>query len=307
MDDDPVEARHLEFFVAVAEELSFTRAAERVHAVQSTVSAGVQALEREIGASLFTRSTRQVTMTSAGRELLPQARAALEAMSQMRAIGSRSRGHVQGAVRVGIISHLESLELPRVLGGFHEAFPMVELSLHTSAKGSSGLLAEIRRGTTDVAFCGLPQTQLAGLFSQLLSRQRFVALLPARHPLAGRARVSLAKLLDDDFVELPMGFGTRHVVDDWLSEKGLHRRVTTEVPDLAMVPDFVAAGFGVAVTPATTDGAASRARHPGGEAVAVVPLTEPLVWDLCVIAREHGRSRAVDAVLEHLALNLPGA
>lgn len=211
-----------------------------------TRPAGTGRVTREIGASLFTRSTRQVTLTSTGRELLPYARAALKAMSRMRAIGSRLRGHVQGAVRVGVISHLESLELPRVLGGFHE----VELPLHTSAKGSSGLLAEIRPWHHGRRLLQPPQTQLAGLFNQLLCRQRFVALLPARHPLAGRARVSLAKLLDDDFVELPMGFGTRHVVDDWLSEKSLHRRVTTEVPDLAMMPDFVAAGLGVAVTPA---------------------------------------------------------
>lgn len=300
MDDGCVETRHLEFFVTVADELSFTRAAEQVRAVQSTVSAGVRALEREVGAPLFDRSTRQVSLTPTGRALLPQARAAVAAVQQMRDVGARSKGRVRGTLRLGMITNLESLGLPAVVGEFHRAHPDVELSLRTSPRGSTGLLDDVRRGRADVAFCGLPVSELGGVLVRVLRRQPFVALLPPGHRLEGSDRVSVGDLLGDDFVEMPKGFGNRRIVDDWLADHALTRRVTMEVPDLSTVPDYVLAGLGVAVVPAQA--------APAGRAVSVptaIPLVEPLVWDLTVIAREHGRSPAVDALLAHLARRLP--
>jgi DNA-binding transcriptional LysR family regulator len=300
MDDGYVETRHLEFFVAVADELSFTRAAEQVRAVQSTVSAGVRALEREVGAPLFDRSTRQVSLTPTGRALLPQARAAVAAVQQMRDVGARSEGRVRGTLRLGMITNLESLGLPAVVGDFHRTHPDVELSLRTSPRGSTGLLDDVRRGRTDVAFCGLPVSELGGVLVRVLRRQPFVALLPPGHPLEASDRVSVRDLLGDDFVEMPKGFGNRRIVDDWLADHGLARRVTMEVPDLSTVPDYVEAGLGVAVVPAQAAPAGRAATVP-----TAMPLVEPLVWELTVIAREHGRSPAVDALLAHLARRLP--
>lgn len=299
-----METRHLEFFVAVAEELNFTRAAQRVHVGQSTVSAGVQALEREIGAALFARSTRRVSLTSIGRDLLPLARSALTALAEMRALGIREHQHVQGTLRIGASSHLQALGLPSILGGFQEAFPMVDISLHASPEGCSGLLEQVRRGAIDVAFCGLPPPAPLDLFSHVLRRQRLVALVPAQHALAGRTRISLTQLLEDDFVETAVGLGTRHVVDHWLSRKGLGRRISIEVPDENLVGDFVAAGFGVAVVPEDAAGRDTLLLRvqPAG-AVAVVPLREAIVWDLSVIARYRGGSPALDALLGHLSLS----
>src|SRR4051812_38431952 len=294
---DVVDTRHLESFVAVAEELSFTRAAERLQAVQSTVSSGVAALEREVGTALFIRSTRHVALTRAGSDLLPRARTALGAVGQMRIVGARLAGTVTGSVRVGMLTNLESLGLPAVFGAFHRAHPGVELSMRTSPRGSTGLVDDVRRSRADVAFCGLALDDLAGVHTQVLSRQPFVAVLPDGHALAGKEPVSITDLLDDDFVEMPVGFGNRRVVDDWLRRAGLRRRVTLEVPDLSTVPAYVAAGLGVAVVPQQT-----VARAPG---VIVAPLAEELVWELTVIARLTGRSPAVDALLAHLARQLP--
>ena len=306
MDDGAVEMRHLEFFVAVADELSFTRAAERVQAVQSTVSAGIRALEREVGSALFDRSTRHVSLTPTGQALLGQARTAVAAVQEMRAVGARSRGRVRGTLRIGMITNLESLGLPAVVGEFHRTHPDVELSLRTSPRGSTGLLDDVRRGRADVAFCGLPVTELVGVHVQVLRRQPFLALLPPGHALEGADRVSVRDLLDDDFVEMPKGFGNRRIVDDWLAEHALTRRVTMEVPDLTTVPDYVAAGLGVAVVPAQAAQPAQPAQPAHlGAAATVVPLVEPLVWELSVIAREHGRSPAVDAMLAHLLRRLP--
>ncbi|WP_323097804.1 LysR family transcriptional regulator [Intrasporangium sp. YIM S08009] len=299
-----METRHLEFFVAVADELSFTRAAERVQAVQSTVSAGIRALEREVGSALFDRSTRHVSLTPTGRALLAQARTAVAAVEEMREVGARSRGQVRGTLRIGMITNLESLGLPAVVGEFHRAYPDVELSLRTSPRGSTGLLDDVRRGRSDVAFCGLAVAELVGVHVRVLRRQPFVALLPPGHSLEGADRVSVRDLLGDDFVEMPKGFGNRRIVDDWLAEQALTRRVTMEVPDLTTVPDYVSAGLGVAVVPAQAAPPAPAAHT--GTAPTIVPLVEPLVWELSVIAREQGRSPAVDALLEHLGRRLPG-
>ncbi|GAA5031457.1 LysR substrate-binding domain-containing protein [Terrabacter aeriphilus] len=299
-----MDTRHLEYFVAVAEELSFTRAAERLHAVQSTVSSGVAVLEREVGTSLFIRSTRHIALTRTGSELLPQARAALEAVEQMRRAGARAAGTVSGSLRVGMLTNLESLGLPAAFGDFHREHPGVELSMRTSPRGSTGLVDDVRRSRLDVAFCGLPLEDLAGVHAQVLRRQPFVAVLPAGHALAGATELRLADLLDDDFVEMPAGFGNRKVVDDWLRGAGLRRRVTLEVPDLSTVPAYVAAGLGVAVVPQQT---ATQTMAPSAGRLVVVPLAETLVWELTVIARREGRSPAVDALLGHLAAHLPAS
>lgn len=295
-----MDTRHLEYFVAVAEELSFTRAAERLQAVQSTVSSGVAVLEREVGTSLFIRSTRHVALTRAGSDLLPRARTALQAVDEMRSAGARATGRVTGSMRVGMLTNLESLRLPAIIGAFHREHPGVELSMRTSPRGSTGLVDDVRRSRLDVAFCGLALADLAGVHAQVLRRQPFVALLPEGHALAARASIALAELLDDDFVEMPVGFGNRRIVDDWMRDAGVRRRVTLEVPDLSTVPAYVAAGLGVAVVPEQT---ATDAPDLAG--VVAVPLVERLVWELSVIARTEGRSPAVDALLAHLARHLP--
>ncbi len=288
-----MDTRHLEFFVAVADELSFTRAADRVHAVQSTVSSGIGALEREVGAPLFVRSTRSVALTPAGRALLPQARTALEALAQMHRLGARAGGRVHGRIRIGMLTNLESLGLPAVLGDFHREHPGVDLSMRTSPRGSTGLVDDVRRSRLDVAFCGLALDDLVGVHARLLRRQPFVAVLPTGHPLADEAVVAVEDLLDEDFIEMPVGFGTRKAVDDWLRGLGVRRRVTIEVPDLGAVPAYVAAGLGVALVPEQT--------ALGAAGVAVVPLDRRPVWDLSVIARAGDRAPAVDALLVHLA------
>lgn len=288
-----MDTRHLEFFVAVAEELSFTRAATRVQAVQSTVSAGISSLEREVGAPLFVRSTRHVALSPAGRALLPQARAAVEAVAQMRHLGARAGGRVHGTIRIGMLTNLESLGLPEVLGDFHREHPAVDLSMRTSPRGSTGLVDDVRRSRVDVAFCGLALGDLVGVHARLLRRQPFVAVLPPGHSLARSTAVRVQQLLDEDFIEMPVGFGTRKAVDDWLREAGLRRRVTIEVPDLSTVPAYVAAGLGIALVPEQT--------ALGAAGVAVVPLAHRPVWDLSVIARPGDRAPAVDALLAHLA------
>jgi len=282
-----MDTRQLEYFVAVAEELNFTRAAARMFAVQSTVSAGIRALEQDLGATLFVRSTKSVALSPAGESLLPEARLALEAIDRVRNAASSSG--VRGRLRVGIFTNVGFVDLPGLFGEFHELHPLVDLQLGASASGSTGLADDVRRGRVDVAFMGLPLLDLAGLEVLTLAETRFVAVLPLGHPLAARKRLTLRDLADERFVDTPAGFGNRVVIERAFAEAGVARVVSTVVGDLSEIPRFVAAELGIAVVPELT-----LVTPPGTVAVALVdPVVE---WQLSVISRPNP-SPAVSALL----------
>src|SRR3954464_8330413 len=120
-----MELRHFEYFVAVAEERSFTRAAARLHVVQSGVSAVIKSLERELGADLLERTSKRVALTDAGEALLPRARAALEAAQAARDAVGEVRGGLRGTLRIGILNSVAELDIPGLLGTFHRTYPGV--------------------------------------------------------------------------------------------------------------------------------------------------------------------------------------
>lgn len=283
-----METRQLEYFVAVAEELSFTRAAARVFAVQSSVSAGVRALEAELGARLFERTKRSVALTSQGEALLPRARAVLDAVDEAHAAVAPGPHLVRGTVRLGVFTNLGYLGLPRVLAAFRERHPGVELRLTPSPAGSTGLGEDVRRGVVDVAFTGLDPQDHPGLRYTRLTSATFVAVLPAGHPLAGAASVAPGDLADEHVVTTPRGFGNRVVAERAFAHAGVAPRADTEVADVGDLPAFVAAGFGVAVVPADM-------YEPADGAVAV-PLDAPEAWSLGLVTRPHPSAAAAALV-----------
>ncbi|MGC5168591.1 LysR family transcriptional regulator [Luteimicrobium sp. DT211] len=295
-----MDVRQLEIFEAVAEELSFTRAAQRLYAAQSTVSAAVQALEHELGATLFERSTRRVGLTAVGEAVLAEARAALAAADRMRSVAAESAAGLRGRVRVGMISNVGDLGLPALFGDFQRAHPLVGLRLATSPAGSTGLLDDLAHARLDVAFVGLPPEDLAGLEAVELLRTRLVVLLPHDHALAGRGTVGLADLAGEPFVDAPRGFGHRIVLERAFAAAELVRTVRTEVADLATVPEYVRAGLGVAVVPrmGTVDA-------PG---VVAVELAPGLEWSLHVVATRQAREQPATArLLDLLRERAPAA
>jgi DNA-binding transcriptional LysR family regulator len=286
-DNCGMDTRQLEYFVAVAEELNFTRAASRMFAVQSTVSAGIRALERDLGTTLFMRSTKSVALSPAGEVLLPEARLALEAIDRVR--NAASSAGVRGRLRVGIFTNVGFVDLPKLFGEFHQLHPLVDLQLGASASGSTGLADDVRHGRVDVAFMGLPVQDLAGLEVQTLAETRFVAVLPLGHPLSAATSVTLRDLSDERFVDTPAGFGNRVVIERAFAEAGIARVVSTVVSDLSEIPRFVAAELGIAVVPELT-----LVTPPGTVAI---PVVRPAVeWQLSVISRPNP-SPAVAALL----------
>ncbi len=244
-----MEQRQLQFFVAVAEELNFTRAARRTHAVQSTVSASIRALERHLGAPLFERDTARVALTEAGQALLPEARRALEQLDQARAAVDGLRTGVTGSLRVGTLAGLTAVDLRSLVGDFRKRHPGVRLSLTTAAAGTEGLLEGLRAHGLDVAFVGVQSLTVPGLHLDPVATYQPRLLVPPGHPLAGAASVTPAEVAGEDFVDLPPGFCNRVRTDNDFRRAGIARTVAVEVGDLSAIPGFVDAGIGLALVP----------------------------------------------------------
>ncbi|MEU4196539.1 LysR family transcriptional regulator [Kribbella sp. NPDC026611] len=287
-----MDSRQLEYFVAVAEELSFTRAAQRLFTVQSTVSAAIRTLEADLKTTLFDRSTRRVTLSAAGQALLPEAKAALEALDRARAAVEEASSGLRGSIRIGTLARLSLINLAELLGGFHRKYPLVEVHVATSRTGSSGLADDVRHGRLDLALLGLPRPELIGLDARNLATVPFVALLPSTHPLASRSTVRLADLSQERFIDMPPGFGNRTMVDRAFDAIGTPRRLQVEVPELTTIPDYVRAGLGVAVVP--------ELEFPDEPTVVKLPIEgAELTWTLSVVTAAARRpSRAVAALLE---------
>ena len=240
-----MELRQLEYFVAVAEECHFTRAAKRVHVAQSGLSASIRSLEVELGAPLFVRSTRQVELTEAGRALLVEARRALGSVDAARDAVAAVQGLLRGSLSVGSLQCLHVVHLPAVLAAFHDSHPGVEIRLRQG--GTADLVDEVRAGRIDVAFVTRSPDRDV-LMSTLASEPLVLACAPD-HRLAGRASVALPELVGESFVDFNAGWGTRDVVDRTLAAAGVDRRVGVEVNDVHSLLDFVGFGLGVALVP----------------------------------------------------------
>jgi DNA-binding transcriptional LysR family regulator len=294
---DDMDIRALEHFVAVAEELNVTRAAERGHAAQSTVSAALRSLERELGATLLERTTRRVRLTAAGERVLPAARAAIAAVEQARDLAREESAGLRGRVRLGTFSSMDLIDLPTALADFRVRHPGVDLTLSVAARGSQGLQDDLLHGRLDVALFSPPADP--GLLTHRLLGVPYRALLPAGHRLAGRSRLRLAELADEDWVDTPLGFGNRTTLDLSLRALGVTRRIVVESGDLPSAIAFVRAGLGVAVLPVAlqTDGCVQ------------VPVTDgPADWELhLAVRRTPPPGAAAQALLTALRGQAEGA
>ncbi|AXB41704.1 LysR family transcriptional regulator [Amycolatopsis albispora] len=244
-----MELRQLEYFVAVAEESHFTRAARRMHVAQSGLSAAIRALEKELGAPLFRRSTRQVRLTGAGEALLAEARRTLSAADAGRDAVAAVQGLVRGSLAIGSLQCLHSLHLPALLRDFVTAHPGLDVRLRHG--GSTELLDQVRAGGLDLAFVAKPARCPDDLRFAPLGTERLVLACAPGHPLADQAEVRLPELAGDRFVDFHPGWGTRDHADAVLAEAGVHRKVALEVTDVHSLLELVAFGLGVALVPET--------------------------------------------------------
>ncbi|TFD31022.1 LysR substrate-binding domain-containing protein [Cryobacterium cryoconiti] len=247
-----MDVRQLEFFSAVAGELSFTRAADRLTIAQSAVSAGVRSLENELGVELFDRSRRQIRLTSTGELLLPKVRDALDAVNEVRDAAQESTRAITGAIVIGLMTSVTLVNVPRLLGLYRTGHPGVGVRLRAARRGSAGLVDELVSGELDLAFLALSGPAPTALLAVPLASSPMVLVVPHGHRLAAASAVDLADFGAEEFIDLPPGYASRQIVDDAFAAAGLERRVMIEVSDIGTAAEYVTNGLGVALLPAFT-------------------------------------------------------
>jgi DNA-binding transcriptional LysR family regulator len=248
-----MELRHLRYFVAVAEQLSFTRAAALLHMAQPALSVQIRQLEDELGVELFDRSRRAIALTHAGETMLGETRRLLASLDRSIDLVRRVGAGAIGSIAVGFVPSASNSVLPSLLRRFWEAHPDVAVTLREMAPGD--LIDGLHAGNLDISFLYLPFSDPL-LDHLVIVREPFVAVLPFDHPLARETTVDVADLRDEPFVT-PADHGMM---------PGLHAKVTAICHAAGFVPRavqddvwlvqtivaLVAAGVGVALVPSSS-------------------------------------------------------
>lgn len=220
-----MELRRLRYFLAVAEELSFTRAAARLQMAQPPLSTQIQALEHELGVALFDRSRRAIKLTAAGRALVPEARRLLADAEQTARIVRHAGDGTVGRLAVGFVPATVNGVLPDILRRYRARYPGVSLSLYE--RSPDDLIRQLHEHRIEVAFLFAPYRDDA-LHSRCVSVQHLIAALPERHPLAPQPVIDVRALADG-----PMILPTKH------ETPGLFSRISALFDELGIQPNVV--------------------------------------------------------------------
>ena len=262
--------------MAIAEEQSFTRAAQRCFVVQSALSRQIKSLESELGVRLFARTSRKVKVTPAGEAFVKQARLCLQAAERAKASAAAAHGQIRGSLTIGVIPTVTAVDIAAVLGAFRRSYPEVGMQVRTG--GSDEFLRRIAAGQLDVGVLGLAEgVTPRGVQTRELSQERLVAVLSEGHRLAGRRRLRLKDLADEPFVDFPEGSSGREQSDLAFDRARLRREVSSEVNTADLLTGLVRQGLGVALV------APSVAREAPG--CVCIPVSdgpvrvEYLAWD----------------------------
>ncbi|HEY0644622.1 MAG TPA: LysR substrate-binding domain-containing protein [Nocardioides sp.] len=274
-----MELRHLRYFVAVAEQRHFGRAAERLHMAQPPLSQQIRQLEAELGVTLLTRTTRRVDLTPAGAAYLDHARAILAAVDEAGEVAGRIAAGRTGRLMVGCVGSATYSLLPALAKALRSELPDVEFGFRGEMLSPEQAEA-LHDGSLDLALLRrLPDT--SGLTIGDVPRERLLVALPREHRYADRKRLRVADLAGEGLVVHAGGGRStmNSLVHDLFDNADLELDVVHEVAETSTLVTFVAAGLGVAVVPEPT----SALNVPG---VVYVPLVGTPGVDLVVATRE---------------------
>lgn len=260
-----MDLRQLEYFVAVAEEANFTRAAERVRISQSGVSAQIRRLEREFGCELFDRSSRVARLTSAGRVALEPAKAALAAAAGVGHAIDEVGGLLRGELSLGMVIGCTITPLFAGLEKFHRQHPGVELSLHED--NSDRMVERVRAGTLDVALIGAAGSPPAGLHSLTIVSEGLSVVVPPGHEWAGRSSIAVSELDGQSVISMPQGTGVRAALDDACGAAGVSPAIGLQATSADAISDLASRGLGAGVLSASMAAAF-------GDGVVALPLRD---------------------------------
>ena len=294
--DTEIELRHLRYFVAVAEELHFGRAALRLHLAQPPLSQQIRKLEEILGHALFERTSRSVALTAAGQVFLERARRTLRNVErdvdEARSVG---RGEV-GSLHIGFVGSAMLTSLPEIFRNYRRAYPNVRLHLHESF--TSKVIEGLQNGTLDAGFLR-DGDATEGLIATPIYSERFVAVLPAHHPRARQSTLSPAALRDQPFVYYPQSAGHR-AFEKPLSlceQHGFRPQIVQEASHWLTILRLIGAGLGVSIAPACV-------RHIAAPDVVCIPLqlsrTRPKVLSEVELAWRAGETRPIVQRFAHI-------
>ena len=287
-----MELRHLRYFVTVAEALSFTKAAEKLHTAQPSLTRQIKDLEEELGVRLLNRTKQQVTLTDEGRSFLADARRLLALAAEMvQSVRQLHSGDVH-ALNVGYVSNLFHDLLPKTLVSFHESFPTVSVNLFDLSCGEQ--FRALEDGKLDLGFVGLHEPiARRGLEFRSIASYKTVVALPKDDPLTSKATVELKALAPMFFVG--MSEASYPGYRDWLARTCRRADFTPKVlQDVDLERKMihaVAAGLGVAIVPEQL----KKLEH---ENVVFRPLQPTVVIEGCVAWRNENSSTALKAYIE---------
>ncbi len=242
-----MEVRQLQIFRILAEEMNFTRTAEKVHTVQSNVTSQIRSLEEELGVPLFDRLGRRVTLTDAGRRLQPFAEKALTAMEQGQRV-IQAGAEPSGPLRVGSPESILTYRLPPILRTFRQRFPHVELSFRPHLNET--LVAELETGKLDMVICMSDAISSATLVSVPLRTEKILLLAHASHPLARKPAVQASDLAGQTLLLTETGCGYRNKIDRILALQNVRPGNITEFSSVEALKQCVAAAMGIGLLPA---------------------------------------------------------
>lgn len=299
-----MELRHLRYFVAVAEERSFTRAAERLGIKQPPLSTQIKQLEQELGTRLLRRLTRGVELTDAGTLFLEEARGILGHVDRAeREVRRRARGET-GHIKIGSAgaTYFHPI-IPAIIKEFHQKYPNISIS--PEASNTATLMVRLKLGHIDLAFIRCEHEDQPGVKEFALAQENWVAVVSAEHRLAGRSIVPLRDFSGEPMVMFPRAINPH--VYDWLvarfEQAGLKPKITTSAPQLVSVLPMVAAGLGISVIPWS----AGRIRVEGVKTLAL-EKSDQILTEITIAYRSNETSPAVRnfvAVARRLAQPVP--
>ncbi len=244
-----MELRHLRYFIAVAEELNFTRAAERLHMAQPPLSQQIQQLEAQLGFQLFRRTKRTVTLTDAGQVFFEEAQKILQQVDRAIQLAQQtSRGEL-GQLTVGFVSSAAHNVVPAILQQFRTLHPAVKLELREMTTNEQ--LQRLREGQIDIGFIRPPVDD--GINSEIVFREPLIVALPQTHRMAKCDRVELRALKDEPFIMFPRSLapGLYDPIVSLCQQAGFSPIAAQEAIQMQTIVSLVAAEMGVAIVPAS--------------------------------------------------------
>jgi DNA-binding transcriptional LysR family regulator len=295
---DLVELRHLRYFVAVAEERHFGRAAERLHIAQPPLSQQIRRLEDELGTPLLHRTTRNVELAPAGEVLLDRARDILAAVEAAAQDARRAARGEFGRLAIGFTGSATYALLPAVAATLRGALPGVALDLRGELL-TPAQVAGLLDGTLDLGLLR-PPVRERDLAVEVLRREPLLVVLPRGHPLAAADAIPLDALEHESFVTYPSHFRSvlHDAVEETCAAHGFRPRVALEVSETATLVSFVAAGIGVSLVPESV-------RHMTVEGAVYRPLArDATTVELAVAWRRDGATPLLERALEVVRLEV---